>query len=415
MMKMFLINNGGNKMKGFIRLLILFLLYTNVIAQGEAAIPTLVFQQSTLFFGAGQIGAAIPMQDPAGFYLNPAQLGYFSRNNNLAVSFMPEKTKWGPSSFGSNFQTFSLAAGYNFKAKNENLPLSIGAGYIQNKMQYKSPSENYDSFNCFSIGAGYDYYIQFNAGIAVKSIKSVITTKDVMDMREQTITATGTAFDFGFMLTAPITNLLSNNIRYDLNDNSFLRPKIDITLGYSLTNLGKEIYYVDPVQSDPIPRTARLGYTVDLGIGFGGAKTKINGIDYSFTAEAEDILINRNNSGGLEYQSMLGDIDFGKNLIALRSDNNVVVHKGHIFRLFETIILTSGRYYGYGYGNTETNGYGLSSQGVFKLLANAITEPIINYIKDHLVIEYYGANISAGTGMETNFKTISVSIRGMRL
>ncbi len=409
-------------------ILILLWFYTDVFTQGEAAVPFMVLQQSTLLIGAGQIGAAIPSYDPTGFYLNPSQLGYFSKENNFAISVMPEKNRWMPN-FGMNysFQSFGVAVGYNFRKNNENLPLSIGIGYIHSKLDfgqylritpytpdYWLSHDDYDVFDSFSVGVGYDYYLQFNLGLSIKSFESNLGGSQT-GQEYRIAKASGTAFDFGFMIIAPITKLFLSNIKYNLSDKSFITPKLDITLGYSLINYGDEIFYTDQLQKDPIPRTARLGYTLFFGIDLYGLKNKFSAIDYSFTAEAEDILIKRNSMSKFEYQRMLGDINIGKHLIELKKDDDVVVHRGHILRLFETVFISKGVYDGRGYNHIKTDGLSVSSQGIFKLLNEVIDNPVVSFIANHFVVEYYDSNIFVGSGMDTNLKGLSIYLKGIEL
>jgi hypothetical protein len=66
---------------------------------GQALSPYLNLPQSPISAGAGWIGAAIPMKDAAGFYFNPANLGFLSKENNLSLFVMPQKTKWVPKLF----------------------------------------------------------------------------------------------------------------------------------------------------------------------------------------------------------------------------------------------------------------------------------------------------------------------------
>ncbi len=196
---------------------------------------------------------------------------------------------------------------------------------------------------------------------------------------------------------------------------SYIKPKFDFSLGYSILNLGKKISYIDAAQADPIPRTARLGYTINFGIDLLTGQTTLNAIDYSFTAEAEDILIKRSTIAGTEYQSMLGDIKIGKNLVGLKGDDNVTVHRGHIFRLFETVIITSGRLNGHGFDNRKSNGFGFSSEGIFKLLSGSIENNIIGFVANHLILEYYDTNAFVDSGFETNFQGIAFYFRNLSL
>ncbi len=403
-------------MKKYYLVIILFLLlYKSSFSQGEAALPFLELQQSPLLLGAGQIGVSIPMSDPLGFYYNPAQLGYFSRDNNLSMLTLPQKTKWlkylAPN-LDLSFNTFGLTAGYNFK-KNYNLPLSIGAGYIHNKVSYGT-FQSYDAFDCYSLGVSYNYVLLFNLGFSIKSYDSHLSDLPVGD-NNKIPAVSGNAFDFGALIIAPVSNLFFENIKYNLDPDSYIKPKFDISLGYSILNLGKKVAYIDQSQADPIPREARLGYSLNFGLDLFTNQTILNAIDYSFSAEAEDMLITANSSGFKEYQGMLGDINFGKHLIELKGDQNVVVHRGHIFRLFETIIITSGRYNGSGFNNYKSNGFGFSSEGIFKLLSRSIDNSAIGFISNHLVIEYFHSNNFVDTNFETNFQGLAFYFKNFSL
>jgi hypothetical protein len=401
--------NGLLIMKGYFSIL-LVLFFINIAYGQEAAVPFLTLQQSPLLQGAGQIGAAIPMKDASGFYYNPAQLGYFSRENNLSLFFMPQKTDWMPT-YGT-FQSTGLAAGYNFKKSEHDIPLSIGVGYLHNKFDYSSGS--YESFDCFSIGASYDYFLLFNLGFSIKTFKSVLTDGPIVIGENSSFQVNSTAFDFGAMLTAPISKLLFNDYKFQIAEKSIIKPIVDFTLGYSLTNAGKKISYFDFAQSDPIPRTARLGYTFNFALELSNNWVKkLNVVDYTFTAEAENILVKQDTLGNTQYKNLFGDINIGKNLIELKGDQSVVVHRGHIFRLFDTFVIISGKMNGHGYDNRKSDGIGISSEGLFKILNASVDNTVINYLTNHFVLEYYNTNIFVDSFMETNLKGIVLNYRGI--
>ena len=157
-------------------------------------------------------------------------------------------------------------------------------------------------------GQVYNYFLLFNLDLSVKSYDSQFNDLPVGEIN-QTSKVSGTAFDFGTLIIAPVSNLLFENVKYNLDPNSYIKPKFDLSLGYSILNMGKKVVYVDQAQADPIPRTARLGYTLDFGIDLLTNQIKLNAFNYSFTAEAEDILINSDEMGFHSYQGMLGDIN----------------------------------------------------------------------------------------------------------
>ncbi len=80
------------KNHNFILIGILFLFASNFsLAQGEAAIPFLVFPVSSAQNAMGATGTSLPTDDTYGFLFNPAQLGYTSQSNNLSLIFYPNK------------------------------------------------------------------------------------------------------------------------------------------------------------------------------------------------------------------------------------------------------------------------------------------------------------------------------------
>ena len=407
-------------------LLLLNLLNGLNFAQGEGALSGHTMQRSLPLIGAGQIGVAKPNNDPIGYYLNPAILGYSSQNNHASIFFMPNKTEW-IKAFGLDLtrNTFGFNIGYNFKEYD--LPISVGFGYMHDKFSYGTfsvtgPSgpevideyEAYDSFDNFSFGVGIDYGVLFSLGFSVKPFDSNmgdnITENETMPNK-----ASGTAFDYGTMIIVPISKLLFNNVKCDLSNTTFIKPTTNFTLGYSLTNVGDEIVYGDNEQADPISRTARLGYTIDLGFDAYINKNKVNLISYSFTAEAEDILIKQNDSHEFDgYQSFLGDIDVGKHLVQLKADDKVIVHKGHTINLFETLTITTGSFTGRGYPEVKnTNGYGFSSEGLLKLFSYSANNTTLNYIAKHFVVEYYDVTIFADWQFETDMEGISLHMKNI--
>lgn len=394
-------------MKRSILIILILKLYFPLYSQGGlSAVPFLSLQQSPLLQSAGQIGAAIPSNDALGFYFNPANLGYSSKENQTSYFMMPDKAKW-LRYYGISLNTYGFNLGYNFEKKDSTLPISVGLGFIHNIIKYGGVSEDY--FNCFSIGASFNYLLLFNLGFSIKPFNSKLSIDPVTNKSYE---ASGTAYDFGFLVIAPVSELFFTNIKYAIDENLFIKPSFTFSTGTSITNIGKEIYYVSPSQSDPIPRTARLGYNFSLGFDLLYNQYKLSLFNYSFTAEAEDILIKTDASSHFRYQGYLNDLKFGENLVALKGDQKILVHKGHIFRLFETIIITSGRINGGGY-NRKSNGIGVSSEGIFKSLSMIIQNPLLNFFTNHFTFEYYNTNIFTDTNNESNFNGLAFYLKNI--
>ena len=429
-------------MKRFILALSLLAIFNSFsFAQGEGAMPVMTMQTSLPLMGAGIIGTAKPNNDPIGFYLNPAILGYSSQNNHASLFFMPNKADWLPSfdlDLTKNSYGFNL--GYNFKEFG--LPISLGFGYLHDKMDYGtfystgpySPEiigefDSYDIYDVYSLGIGIDYYLLFNFGMSIKPFESNLSdqpTENEIGIGK----VESTAFDYGAMIIAPISKLFFDNLKYDFYENAYIKPVVNFTLGYAISNIGDEVMYVDEAQKDPLSRTERLGYTVNFGLDAMINNTAINLFSYSFTAEVEDILLNRkvliteNDNYGQSffyytdgYQTPLSDINVWDNLVLLSPNDEIILHKGHTLTLFETLTLTSGSYIGRGYYTTVgTSGYGFSSEGISKIISNSVENSFLKYLVKHFVIEYFNATILKDYNrLDTELSGISLHMKNIEL
>ena len=133
------------------------------------------------------------------------------------------------------------------------------------------------------------------------------------------------ALDWGILLNVPASKLAFEDFVYRPLENATLKPIVNLSLGYSRSNIGNEANY--GIYSEPLPLTARLGYTLSLGTDLLIKNHSINFITYDITAEAEDILVSRDISGRPVYQGLLGDIKFWDNLIEWKRTNNVTLRK----------------------------------------------------------------------------------------
>jgi len=417
-------------MKTFLLVLLVFLSFqigNKIFAQGEAAVPILSFNPSPKFNAMGMIGTSIPNDDPFGFYYNPAQLGNFSRNNNFAIQIYPSKVDWLNFNLIS-YDNTAFNLGYNFKNLLNGLSLSAGFGFIHSKMDYgtfystgpNSPTpigsfDSYDEFNAYGLGVGIEYnYILFNIGITYKKIQSFLGPEIVNNIVVGKYEATPSAIDYGFLLTVPVVKLINPEYNlfkyYDMN----AVPYFNVSVGYARLNQGGEVYYVEPAQADPLPRTARLGYTLSAGFDVHIKNISLKVFGYDFSVDADDELINQNfNSSPIySYQSGIGDIQIGRNLIELKSSNKVTVHKGNEFSFFDTFTYMIGRYDGGGFYNQKSSGIGIRARGILQILKTKFNTPVYNYIADHFDIQYYSAKLFEDTQTQTDLKGIGLTFSG---
>ncbi len=398
----------------------LFILSGSILlAQGDAAVPFLYLNPSPQLNGLGMAGTSLPNNDAFGFYYNPAQLGYESQTDNISFQVYPSKTNWlGANS--SEYGNVSVNLGYNFEKILNGLKLSVGIGYIHSRIDYgifssiSSTYDSYDQFNTYGIGIGLDYYIQLNFGISYKRINSKLSDY-VSSSNHVNNMASISAVDFGFLATIPFVKLIDPGFQFNFLEGMPVAPYANFSIGYAKLNIGDKIWYVDPAQSDPLPRTARLGYTVSLGANLRIKNSSIKAVGYDFTVDADDDLIKTGNPNPVTYQSFLGDINVGKNLIELKSDDKVVVHKGHKITLFETVSFLTGRFSGRGYYNDKSTGIGIQAKGILTMLKGFTDNYIFDFIADHVDIQYYSTSLFYESPIETKFEGLNLVFYGYSL
>lgn len=405
-------------------LTIIIIFSSKSFSQGEAAVRFLLLQPSPSLSAMGQTGTALPTDDPFGFIWNPAQLGYTSQHNNLSFIFYPSKLEWQPAfNLGLEIKGSAFNAGYNFKDL-INFPLSVGLGYSYTELNFgeylrisgsgASPSGSFysiDYYHAYSIGLGIDYFVQLNAGITYKAITSILS-----DPPTQPEIGEGKAepsvIDFGLMINVPLLNLVFENLRLELNNDLILKPDFNFSLGYSKSNIGDEVSYVDPDQADPLPRIDRIGYGVSTGMDLIFSNFQLNTFNFALTVEADDILI-RKDASGWEYQSTLSDLKFWKNLINIEGTDNIVSHIGLKFDFFETFTLYTGHFSGRNIDERKTNGYEVKTSGLFKLWALWANDPMTKFINDHFDIRYYNTTFFADHYFETKMTGLAFHLKNI--
>ncbi len=418
---------------------LMFVFSTTSFAQGEGALPFLGFQQESMYLGAGDIGVTDPASSPAGFYFNPASLGRKVANNSASLFFTPRQ-EYGHWIIEPTFRSFGISAGYDLSKSGWKLPFSIGAAIMYHKFSYgnfpvtsiNNPRilrtyEAFEDFIMISGGIGYEYFVKISLGASIKLIESHLSESPT-ENEEGTGQAKITAFDIGFLLDIPFTKLLKPYCKTGLDNKTSVYPTFDLSLGIAAMNIGDEIDYGFPAQKDPILRTARIGYTFNVGYDLQYETGKISLFNYSFTGEASDLLIKRSilycnrencfipDDRNTEYQGFLSDLQFTKNLIHLEGSSKILSHKAHMINLFETITFTSGRFSGKSIvGSRKSNAFSVSTKGLFKLVGTLSENRILKYITDHFELSYTSATANEDTRWETNLYSFSIGYKGFEI
>lgn len=414
--------------KYFLNIVVLLIFSKISFSQGEAALPFLLIPPSPKLNGLGAVGVSFPTDDAFAFYFNPAQLGLSNNTFHLTTHFYQNKINW-LKSFDLDLYIHNVAFnfGYSFKNIINNMDLSLGFGLLNNKIYYgefiatnpitaqpEGKYQSWDEYNSFAFGIGLHSNIDLSVGFGFKKVNSnLVDNINGSSIKEYKLKVT--VYDLGIMINSSYQRMFETPAKFKISENKFLAPDLNISTGYSLTNIGDRIYYIDPAQADPVPRTARLGYTISpsLTIIDNNVNVNFNFLKVNFSTESQDILILRDTSGNSEYQSFLGDINIWDNLFKREGNKKVIVHKGFSIEFVETFEFNSGSFYGRGFDYLFTNGYGIKISGLLKLFSLLSNQQKLLKYLDYFDLQYYSAQYAANDWRQSEFIGFQIIIKNL--
>jgi hypothetical protein len=394
-------------MKMTIALLSLLLLFSAVppsaSSQGEAAVPFLLLSPSPETNGMAGISVAVQRTDPLSSVFSPAQVGLASLSTGIAGSFYPEETQWGGQmiSITPTYKAWAARAGVllNDFVK---MPVRVGFGLAYHRVDIDfgefavtgpNGPEIIGTFNSnehatgLTLGIGFEYLVRAGFGYTFRSITSNLAAIGTESGQIAAVTAEAPAKDYSGFLLLPVVDLVDAATGGSTEFFSVIRPFADLSLGFGMNSIGDKIVYVDAAQADPLPRTAREGIAAAGGLRLQG--WELGGATWS--REAEDLLVVRQNDGTWEYQSGFGDLEFGNNVVAGNSSGNVGIRTGWQLRLGEFFTYQQGTFRRE-YNNYETHGITFQLAGILKGIAYAAGTAAPSWLlfaRDHLDVQYH--------------------------
>jgi hypothetical protein len=389
-------------------LIISFIMFTSCYSQ-TGGIGTLTLPLSPISYGAGGTGTASITEDPYGFYSNPAYLGYASKTNFFSNGYLPGGVDWKIDR-STNYNSYSFSGGIDLKRYLKGMPFSIGAAYAKSQMTFGS-SVNREQYSAFAFGIGYHSIINISAGMTIKD------AKESWDMASEGISqGKVTAIDYGLLLNLPLNNFLCKPLGFNVSNSTRINTDFNYTLGYSIQNVGDEIALLDPMQKDPLPRAAKLAHNIDLNVLLETGKLNIGLFNISYSIDAIDGLAMYKWKGDIfdkiDYKGIFGGIKPFKNLFAGKSGKDILLRKGFSAEIGETLTLSTGGFDGEGYTNMKTDGYGIRTKGVFKILNTLFPQESFSYILEHFDIKYYHATYFKDA-WDTKINGIAITITGI--
>lgn len=391
-------------------------LTASCFAQGETAVPFLLISPSAEANGMGETSVAILTDDPLAPMTNPAQLGMLSLENYFSYGY--NFSNWLPDFNLNNlwYKTFAFNTGVNLRKLSPNAPdLAIGLGYSRIYLNLGEFVETgptgptpIGTFNAdetsdqYTLGIGLNSWVKASAGATFKQIISSLAPFNVERTGRPGI-ARVNSYDLGLFLRVPLMEVLSRLREKPIEVSPHLSPFLDFNIGFAQNNLGNEkVIYIDTSQADPLPRYARVGIGLNLGIVYKRDDIVWKPFSFKWTIEANDLLVRRygdvvDSSGNVltpghwEYRGGLGDIDFFNEVILGRTNTETIKKKGWEVGLLDFIFVRGGRFeedYNRGNRRFSTSGYSVQFGGLVRLLRAAglplTSDTVVGYIVNHL-------------------------------
>jgi hypothetical protein len=399
-----------------------------VFAQQETAVPILNIPASPFLNGMAAVGTALPTSDEFGFSYNPAQLAYTTRITPFAAHFYPVNIEISnhskPTLKGSAFNL-----GFMIGGRNRMIPINLALGYMSFELDlgeivYSDTTGNEldrilsnEYYNAFAIAMGLRYWVEFYAGLNYKYVTSqpgyaILPGNQLVRARERF-----GAWDYGFLVLIPIIRDREMMRRPGDRIRLKYQPFVNLSFGYSKSNIGKEVTYSDILLPKPLPRTAKLGYGLTIGFDLLIKRALIRLVQVDWSVQANDLL-SYNTSGSstklnisdIDYQAFLGDINVYRNIISARGDNKVESRLGFSIELGEVFRYSQGYFEGRGWERKTTRGFAIRTKGIFKLLRRKYTRSWYSFIVDNLDIRYFTSTYYVNHDHMSRFHGISLQM-----
>ncbi|MBS4000518.1 MAG: hypothetical protein KGZ71_08560 [Desulfobulbaceae bacterium] len=335
---------------------------------------------SPIITGVGGAGVAFPVADATSFSYNPAHLGTLMREGNFLFTY--STNTMNPSEIP--FKNIALNIGYNFD-EHINFPVTVGMAIMFQDADYGEYTKtdlngnilgkylSTESARSFAISASAEYYALFSIGLTYKIVSSELEPLNFNQSRES---GTGNAIDFGASVSIPIVK------KAELLDNIFV--DVGANLAWAMLNVGSEIDYLD--YTEPFPKTSSTGYSLSAGMNYEKDDFELELMKISWSAAAMESLTYYD-STGFSYDYPFNEISFVDNLILMRANSYVRTGFGWNISLLETVSILKGWSYT---SNTmfPSDGVVISSSGITKLLKSKYNSKLLNFIAEHISINY---------------------------
>ncbi len=385
---------------------LLLIIVESTYPRGYSALLSLNHTPSPVSQSLGNAGNAISTEDAFGLWHNPAHAGMAALENNLMVNLYPAEVHLKRNSFdGMSYSNFAALAGYDFGHDSSGLPLSIGFGVTKQKMNLGIPkidstyhlftNNPYERIDGISAGACLDAGVKIAIGFTYKSIASDYFSWLMKDSSKAEYKTT--AADIGILAVVPLAESfdLLGDLKFDAS----------ASIGLAFSNIGGKMAYQS--KDDPLPRTANLGYSITIDIGYKGIINYYKLLRAEWTMEYEDFLV-RTTNNKIEYEAIFSDLNVIQNIFLLKNPFRETIKYGAKFTLLNSILIMLGNYNSTGPRGEDhfTVGWGIKLHGLFDYLAGETQSDLFSFLGRHFDMAFY-FNSKEEIGKEKYVRTYS--------
>ncbi|MBN8706673.1 MAG: hypothetical protein J0L62_12425 [Bacteroidetes bacterium] len=360
----------------------------------------------------GRSGVALQFNDPFLALDNPAFMASFSSQTNLVYG--SQYSTLFPELRGNlSLNNQAVAAGINLESLT-NLPMKVQFTYTrrffnlgENVRTTETGEElgryfSYETANSITASVSYKYGAEWFLGAGYTRIYSRLNPFPADEDKDGI--SSGNAFSFGLLSRLPFHEWYT---WADTEDQFY--PEYFLNLGMSVLNKGDKLIYIDPVQADPLPKMAKIGYSVVFNYNLKYENTFLNLASFQWSADVNDLLVKRSSEFTMDYIDFPGDINVFKHVIGLKKDDAIELHRGYSINLLETVTIMQGWDDQIGFGETKTYGQVYSTSGLFKYLTGFTDNVILKNVLAESAITYSVSGVKSRLTTGTVYKGFSAN------
>ncbi len=368
------------------------------------AVPFLDIEPSIRANAMGLGSISQPSADPYAVITNPAHLGFLAGTTHVSATSYAPKSAWLPGfGLGLTFDAAVVEGGINL-GEIVGAPVRVGGAYSRVTLDLgdfvfpasdpsvKTVGRAKETATAYSVGIGVDLGVEAALGMTFRTTESALPTfsasPDMVD------TARVRSRDIGALIRLPISRWLAGDPTSISQPSGDFLFQCDLTIGAAITNIGGEVRYPHSFAlSDPLPRSAAAGISIDAGISYALDRGEIPLLSISLLREARDLLVEGDTGGAYSYQGGFGNLRPWTNIISGVRSDPVDVMKGLEAGVLGIVYVRQGSFNGTGMRLYHTEGYGVRMSGLFRLAGLLVAPDVFGFLAHHLEVAYDWAEL----------------------